>query len=248
MARYPSSAAGRFRSPARSQGEPVGRRRKRSRRPARRTASQAVHRRILVVCEGRVTEPTYIEGLTRVHRNPLVAVEVAPEHGVPRTLVEAAKRRKARALQHARAHNDENLAFEEVWCVFDVDEHPGLADAVKMARDEHIRLAISSPCFELWLLLHFRDSPGAQDRHTMHRRLAKHLPGYRKHLCFDAIATGVHAAQQRALRLQRDADVDGEPYRNPTSGMFALVASIGRGRYPQGTASSQSGIESKSAS
>jgi hypothetical protein len=34
-----------------------------------------------------------------------------------------------------------------------------------MATDTENRLAISNPCFELWLLLHHRDCPGELHRH-----------------------------------------------------------------------------------
>ncbi|MGH3940412.1 MAG: RloB family protein, partial [Pseudonocardiaceae bacterium] len=46
------------------------------------------------------------------------------------------------------------------WCVFDVEwpkNHPNLKQAIQLARDHNIRLAISNPCFELWLILHFED-------------------------------------------------------------------------------------------
>lgn len=35
--------------------------------------------------------------------------------------------------------------------------HPGLTDAIEQARQNGIWLAISNPCFELWLVLHFQD-------------------------------------------------------------------------------------------
>jgi hypothetical protein len=38
----------------------------------------------------------------------------------------------------------------------DVDEHPRLDEARVQAHDNDIRVAISNPCFELWLVLHFR--------------------------------------------------------------------------------------------
>jgi hypothetical protein len=46
---------------------------------------------------------------------------------------------------------------DEVWCVFDVDEHPKLAEARDQANANGIQLAVSNPCFELWLLLHFQE-------------------------------------------------------------------------------------------
>ena len=58
---------------------------------------------------------------------------------------------------------------------FDVDEHPGISDAKQMARASGIKLAISNPCFELWLLLHFREQPGPQNRHRIQHILKTHV-------------------------------------------------------------------------
>lgn len=47
-----------------------------------------------------------------------------------------------------------------MWCIFDVEwprNHPNLDVAVALARKHGIGLAISNPCFELWLVLHHKD-------------------------------------------------------------------------------------------
>ena len=74
---------------------------------------------------------------------------------------------KREAERVAKRQRDSYLAFDEVWCVHDVDDHPRLDEARIMARDNDISLAVSNPCFELWLLLHFREDPGMQDRETL---------------------------------------------------------------------------------
>jgi hypothetical protein len=148
----------------------------------------------LVVTEGRTTEPQYLRGFASVCHNPRVTVKIAPEHGVPRTLVETAKRRKKEAEEDAAREKDDNLAFDSVWCVFDVDEHPRVADAREMARDNGIDLAISNPCFELWLLLHFRESPGMQDRARIRDMLREHVPEYDKHVDYAAYSPGYEQA------------------------------------------------------
>jgi hypothetical protein len=181
---------------------------------------------LLVVCEGAVTEPGYIRGFSTWRRNPLVEVEISDEHGVPRTLVEAAKKRRDRALRDAKAQDDENLSFDEVWCVFDVDDHPGLNDACQMARDNDIHVAVSNPCFELWLLIHFRDSPGLQTRQAIQKMLKQYLPKFNKHVIFEELAMTYSDAKERAERIQIDADDDGEPHRNPTTGVFRLTTAI----------------------
>jgi len=182
-----------------------------------------------VVCEGRVTEPEYVRGFSRWCRNPLVEVEVAEGHGVPLTLVRIAKARKHASGREARRARDENLSFDEVWCVFDVDEHPALGEAREMARANGIRLAVSNPCFELWLLLHFRESPGARHRHEVQRMVAELIPGYDKHVDLGRLGSGYPEAVRRAARLDEEAEAMDEAGRNPSTGVHRLAESIRMG-------------------
>ena len=201
-------------------------RRNRNRRPARRTPWREPKPRILCVCEGEVTEPEYLCAFAKLPRNSRIEVVVEPGAGVPRTLVEKAKERKQKAETDAGQKKDTNLAFEEVWCVYDIDEHPKLDQARVMARDNGIALAVSNPSFELWLVHHFRDSPGMQHRVNMTRILKQVLPGYDKHIVFGRLEPGYQEAKQRARSLEERAEADGDPGRNPTTGFWRLTESI----------------------
>ena len=205
-------------------------RRHRKRPPGRRPPHREPGRRVLVVCEGVVTEREYLRGFQRWCRNPLVDVEIAREHGVPRTVVEVAKRLKHAAERDARSQKDAFLAYDSVWCVIDVDEHPKLDEALDMARANGVEVALSNPCFELWLRLHFRESPGMRDRKAAQRMTGEFLPGYDKHLSFDALQGGYEDAVRRAERLDTLAAEAGEPGRNPTTGVYRLTEEIRRFR------------------
>ena len=51
---------------------------------------------------------------------------------------------------------------DEVWVVIDVDRyHEHLPEVAKLCHDVGYNLAVSNPCFEYWLLLHFQN-PGKQ--------------------------------------------------------------------------------------
>ncbi len=95
-----------------------------------------------------------------------------------------------------------------------------------MARDNGIKLAVSNPSFELWLILHFRDNPGPQHRDRMATILKNFMPGYDKHVDFNSVAHGCGDAVTRARRLDEMADDDGESGRNPTTGVWRLTESI----------------------
>ena len=200
--------------------------RNRERRPARPKPFKDPKPVILIVTEGKVTEPEYLDGFARATKNPRVHIEVRGGAGVPKTIVESAKELKNEAEKQARGAKDDNLRYNEVWCVFDFDEHPNIPDAKQMARDNGIELAMSNPCFELWLWLHFADQPGMQHRHDLQRKMKQHIPNYDKHVDYSDYAAGYEAAYGRASRLDKDAKAANEEGRNPTTGVWRLTDSI----------------------
>ena len=202
--------------------------RDRKRRPARRPAVKDVKPIVLIVTEGKKTEPQYLKGFADANRNSRVRIKVIGGAGVPKTIVESAKQHKADADIRAKREKDDNLRYDEVWCVFDFDEHPNVPDARQMARDNGIDLAISNPCFELWLWLHFAEQPGMRHRHELQKMLKKkYVPGYDEHVDYSAhYAAGYGAAVRRATRLDEDAKADCEEGRNPTTGVWRLTESI----------------------
>jgi RloB-like protein len=86
--------------------------RNRDRRPARGAKDRKRKPRLLIVCEGRNTEPQYFKQFANVYRNSLVEVEVAGGQGVPLTVVRAAKEMKKRAAAAAKRDLDVNWKYE----------------------------------------------------------------------------------------------------------------------------------------
>jgi hypothetical protein len=105
------------------------------RRPQRRP-----RRRFLLFCEGRVTEPEYFRDWKRFLRSPLIEIEISTQRGDPLRLVERAVVEKQAADAAARREGDDNQRFDEVWCVFDVDNHERLSDARRKAKENGISL------------------------------------------------------------------------------------------------------------
>lgn len=142
------------------------------------------------------------------------------------TLVRIAKSLKADAEEQARRERDDNLAYDAVWCVFDVDDHPRVSDAIVMARDNGVELAISNPCFELWLLLHFRPNPGMQSRQRITEMLCGHVSDYRKHVDFELYLSGYAQAVKRASSIEKNAKSRGDSLQNPSTRVHVLTESI----------------------
>jgi len=121
---------------------------------------------------------------------------------------------------------------DEIWCVFDVDAHPKLAEAIELAGRHGIEVAVSSPCFELWFILHYEDQTAHIERHPAQAR-AKGLLGCGKVLSPDALnalADRHDDAVKRAKALDKKHKGDGSPPRsNPSSEAWKLVDRI---RYP----------------
>jgi hypothetical protein len=180
--------------------------------------------RMLIVCEGTRTEPGYFNDLRHAERG-LVDLKISPG-GVPRTLVERAVELKDAAEKDAKSRRDENLSYDEVWCVFDIDEHPGVPDAKQQARDNGIELAISNPCFELWMLLHFRDQRAYIDRSAVQGECAKYLPGYEKRVPFAKLHPKYGEALERAVALDAWQQTRGCEGLNPWTGIHRLTEKI----------------------
>jgi len=206
-----------------------------ARRGVRRDDSRSLGRRqpsrdplplILVVCEGKVTEREYVEEFRLAHGATTVRVHVHAPGGDPRTLVETAITMRDEAVRRAKRERDLNLAYDEVWCVFDVDEHARLEAARTLARDGGIFLAVSNPCFELWLLLHFAGQSAHLERKRAGDLLKKHLPAYDKHVRFEDLAPGYGDAVRRAEALDHRHTEMGAEGANPSTGMYRLTERI----------------------
>lgn len=197
-------------------------RRDRPRERSRRRPVVEPKRRILVLCEGKETEPGYLHALRKKFRPPLVEIVIEGHGEDPKALVERAVLRK----REERRSRDPEKSFDEIWCVFDVDEHARLADARQQARDNGIELAVSNPCFELWALLHFQDQTAFVDREKVRSSLKKHLPDYRKALPFDQMRPGYEEAVRRAEHLDRRCEERGCPGDNPSTGVHRLTELI----------------------
>jgi RloB-like protein len=190
----------------------------------RRRPFREVKRWILIVCEGEVTEPHYFNDLRHRTRS-LVKLSIEPG-GTPKTLVEKAVELKTTAEKSAKRGKDRNLKYDEVWCVFDVDEHPFLAEAEQQAGDNGIMVAISNPCFELWALLHFQDQRAHLDRHEAQRLCKQYMPRYEKRLPIETLMATYRDAVRRSEELQQWHRSCGTDGHNPSTDVHRLTEEI----------------------
>ena len=122
----------------------------------RRGPRRKPKRLFVLVCEGQNTEPCYFRALQSTFTSALVELDIVGGVGVPVTVAE----RAAERARHLYSDTQMKSSFEErdqVWAVFDVDDHPRLGDAMTLCDADNVQVGCSNPCFELWLILHERD-------------------------------------------------------------------------------------------
>jgi hypothetical protein len=198
----------------------------------RRRPRREPKRRFILFCEGMKTEPAYFVAIERACSSALIEVETKPAAGVPYTLAESAVAR-ARSLGLSRRSRKALNYFEkgdEVWAVFDRDEHPRFKEAVTQCEQAGVRVGRSDPCFEIWLILHIEDFDRPDDRHAVQAHLAKLRPEYDQRGaktpdCADLVAQ-VDKAEQRAETQLNRRENEGDPYGRPSTTVGRLIRAI----------------------
>lgn len=204
-----------------------GRRPSRPARGGRRPSSAAQRFQILVFAEGIRTEVGYINHWLRANRDRVIVRFAQNQGSSPITLVENAITQKKSDLREARKGRGD--AFDEYWCVFDVDEHPRLPEALALAAANEIKVALSSPCLEAWFLIHFEPQTANISKDEAQHR-AKEILKCDKVLSLTALALlddRYEAAKVHAQALDNKHLGDGasQPW-NPCTNMWELIETI----------------------
>ncbi|PSK95725.1 RloB-like protein [Murinocardiopsis flavida] len=184
--------------------------------------------RILVVCEGEVTEVQYLNGLKQLFSALPVDVVPVGKGGTPEQVVDLALAKQAEAEDRAERANDGNLNFDQTWCLVDVDEHVRIPEALARARRAGVKAVVSNPCFELWLLYHYQDLQSTLHRAVLCEKLRNYIRGYDKHLPLDFPYDRHDLAKKRALRAAADHTATCSRGNNPSTNAWLLVEAIQR--------------------
>lgn len=187
---------------------------------------------IIVVCEGKVTEPQYFDDFKKIHSNSLVQIKSFGGCGVPISVVNRAISEKLVVEQEAKKSQDSFERIFQIWAVFDRDDisKADIQHAFELANANGVQIAYSNPCFEVWGLMHYGcySKPGHQ--HETHRALKRVLTGY----CHDAnpvlnvralnpaYANAVANAQRALIRREEE----GTQHGDPSTTVFMLTEQI----------------------
>ncbi len=198
----------------------------------RQRQARAQSPRCLIVCEGSKTEPQYLSELRDLWGIAHAHVSIQRSRGAsPDQVV-----RTAESLYDDDAKLGDS--YDQVFCVFDRDEHNTFRSAVQQIRNmssagKPLNAITTTPCIELWFLLHFgySDAPFSKQGKKSVGDVAvsqlKSKDGFKQYgkgqrgvaaLLFERLPV----ARKHALRLRNaassvqaaDAQLDANPWTN----------------------------------
>jgi hypothetical protein len=171
---------------------------------------------ILIVCEGAKTEPTYFNAIRREKRISSAIIKIVPGNisgPHPKNVVTFAK-------------EEEKVGdYDEVWCVFDRDEHEDIATAIDVAKRSGLYIAYSNPSFELWFLYHFQSQTAHIERDDLITTLKRYIPDYDKSMnVYDIISQYETRAIEQAERVRKwHCDNCDPEIKNPSTSVDKLL-------------------------
>ena len=175
----------------------------------RRPGTREQRTSVLVVTNGIRTEKDYFDAL---RTEPWVAVDtvrIKAMDGAPAAVVKRA------------ADVRDGSEYDEAWVVCDADDFD-VRLAASHASRHSVKLAVSVPCFEVWLILHLAPGcPGFNDADQAGDYLKRLVRRWDKTaLRFADFREGVFDAVSRAKRLDRP------PEGNPSTDVWRLIEAL----------------------
>lgn len=119
--------------------------------------------RILIVCEGKETEPNYFSSFPKLDN---VSVVTTGGKGSPSQVVKKALELRDKAKQSP---------YDAVWAVFDKDNFTDFKTAIDTAQGKQIGCAWSNEAFELWFICHFENPTSAISRNDYGSKIEAHV-------------------------------------------------------------------------
>lgn len=174
---------------------------------ARREPFREKKKAILISLEDTKSAKFYFEAIRDELKGERLVI-IAKHRGTdPKNVIEAAKdeTEKRKALVAQDMEDD----FEAVWIVFDTEGTQHIVrqrqarNAIQQALALGFKTAVSNPCFEYWLLLHFEwcVEPFNNAKEVCHR-LKKYIPDYNKSSnCYAITKPYLHVARKHAERV-----------------------------------------------
>ncbi len=186
------------------------------------------YKKVLIVCEGEKTEPNYFKGCIQFYKLNTANVEIDGTSGSsPKSVYE-------RAVELRKVEDKKGDSYNRVYCVFDKDTHETYNETVERISKFKPRGilydAVSVPCFEYWLLLHFKytTKPYAATGNlsvgdAVLKELKEVMPEYEKSDAniFNSLSSKIEIAKTNAAKSLEDAKNNGTD--NPSTNIHDLI-------------------------
>lgn len=180
-------------------------------------------------CEGEKTEVNYFKNLIHIHRLNTANIEVIhSEKGTAPISI----------VNHAIKLARKRPYLDRVYCIFDRDDHNSFDQAIKKLSDHSYKnkrtkfyAITSTPCFEIWPLLHFKyttkqflktQNNSAGDNLITELRI--HLPNYKKNILdlYKHLKEHLPNAFKNAEKLRQDNE--STKSKNPSTDVDQIVS------------------------
>lgn len=153
-------------------------------------------RSIVIATEGRVTEKQYFDILRHTNVRLVVLPTGEDNCSSPKHVIE-------RLNQYKKEF--ELKGNDELWLMVDVDQWKCLHDVADEALRKKYKLAISNPCFEVWLLCHHGSLPkDGSPCKEVKKELKKSLGGSYKST--NLVPENYQGHVDRAIKKAQDSD------------------------------------------
>lgn len=194
----------------------------------RRKSRRSSYDKILIVCEGEKTEPNYFAELVNYYKLNSANVEIDGTCGSsPKSVLE-------RAEKLTKQEADKGDGYDRIYCIFDQDSHETYAETIRKISEKRpanlFYTGVSVPCFEYWLLLHFKyttrpyHATGSSSvANEVLRELKEVFPDYSKGCenTFITLIDQIEFAKQNAIRSTASARQNYTD--NPSTNIHELV-------------------------
>lgn len=123
---------------------------------------------------------------------------------------------------------DDDVAY----CIFDTDvdsnKNTIIEEAIQLAKKNNINIITSSPCIELWFLLHYDYTTANMNNEEVIRKLKKYYPKYKKNInIYPDIIEKIDLAIDRAKKLEKyqinNKQRIGTVEANPNTEVYKIV-------------------------
>jgi hypothetical protein len=187
---------------------------------------------ILIVCEDSKSSVFYFNEKRQSLRLEATSIKITGESGShPSSVVEFARLEKEKNKKECKKNG--KVPYKHIYCVFDVDEHQNLSDAIQRAKDLKFIPIVSNQSFEVWYLFHFiKDPIGWTHRDELNKMLSIHIKkDYSKGE--QGMYALIRDKEEHAIQLSekilasaKEESEDRNPYRNPSTEVHIIVKKL----------------------